>query len=190
MNSNRTLRDPLIDLISLCKKNDRKAQIKIYELLSKGMYNTSLRIVKNSMVAEDVVQEAFIKVFKSLTNFRGEVPFEIWLRRIVINKSIDELRKEKIYFTDNLNEFDQPNYEEAITDFENKPDEKLIGEIKKQINELPDGFRIIFTLFYLEGYDHEEISQILNISASTSRSQLTRAKARIVSQMNKKYVTR
>jgi RNA polymerase sigma factor (sigma-70 family) len=190
MNSGTEFRDPLRDLIALCKKNDRKAQIRIYELLSKRMFNTSIRIVKNSMVAEDVVQESFITVFKSLGTFRGEATFENWLRRIVIHKSIDLLRKEKMYFTEDIKELDYPDYEETNNDFEPGRDEKLINEIKKQVNELPDGYRIIFSLFYIEGYDHEEIGQILNISASTSRSQLTRAKERLVKQMNKLKVTR
>jgi RNA polymerase sigma factor (sigma-70 family) len=190
MNSFREFRDPLTDLIALCRKDDRKAQIKIYELLSKRMYNTSIRILKNPVVAEDVVQEAFITVFKSLDKFRAEVPFEIWLRRIVINKSIDQLRKEKKYLAYDINEIEYTEYEDSNNNFEPEIDEKLIDEIKKQINELSDGYRIIFTLFYLEGYDHDEISQILNINASTSRSQLARAKEKIIKQLRNINVTR
>jgi RNA polymerase sigma factor (sigma-70 family) len=190
MNSGKEFRDPLMDLITLCKKNDRKAQIRVYELLSKRMFNTSIRIVKNSMVAEDIVQESFITVFNLLDTFRGETGFENWLRRIVINKSIDQLRKEKIQFTDDLDEIEYPDYEDTNYDFQPKRDDQLIDEIKKQVNKLPGGYRIIFSLFYIEGYDHEEIGQILNISSSTSRSQLTRAKEKLVNQMRRLNVTR
>src|SRR5512136_394803 len=82
-------------LVIACRNNDRKAQISLYELYAKQMYNTSLRIVRDSMLAEDIVQESFLKAYKSLPGFRNEVPFVIWLKRIVINKSLDELRKNK-----------------------------------------------------------------------------------------------
>jgi RNA polymerase sigma factor (sigma-70 family) len=189
MDSDKEFWDPLNDLISLCKKNDRKAQIRIYELLSKRMFNTSIHIVKNSMVAEDVVQESFIAVFKSLNTFRGDVPFESWLRRIVINKSIDQVRKEKLFFTDDIDDIDSPVYDEDLN-FDKEGADLLVDKIKKQMNTLPNGYRIIFSLYYLEGYDHEEISQILNISASTSRSQLTRAKEKLVRQMERNKIMR
>jgi RNA polymerase sigma factor (sigma-70 family) len=183
------IRDPFEDLLALCKKNDRKAQIKVYELLSKKMYNTSIRIVKNSMVAEDAVQESFITVFKSLGKFRGEVPFENWLRRIVINKSIDQLRKEKMYLNNDLHELDYADSDKTNFNLELEENENIIDKLKKQINILPEGYRIIFNLYYFEGYDHEEIGQILNISPSTSRSQLTRAKEKLVKQLKKINVT-
>jgi RNA polymerase sigma factor (sigma-70 family) len=163
------------ELISACKNNNRKAQIELYQLFARRMYNTSLRIVKNRILAEDVIQEAFISAFKSLEKYKGEVPFEAWLRKIVVNRSIDELRRERKMFFESIDEI-------VIAD-ENLNDEKeieaeksvFILKLKEQLNDLADGYRIILSLYYLEGYDHEEISQILNISKSTSRSQLTRA---------------
>jgi RNA polymerase sigma-70 factor (ECF subfamily) len=152
------------------------------------MYNVSLRIVKNRMLAEDVLQESFINAFKSLDKFKGEVPFEAWLRRIVVNQSIDELRKENKVFFEPVD--DLTIIESSGTDEENDnaEKEKLIFRIKEQLNELPNGYRIILSLFYLEGYDHDEISQILNISPSTSRSQLTRALRKLRETTNAKKI--
>jgi RNA polymerase sigma factor (sigma-70 family) len=168
----------LIDgLIKACRRNDRRAQIDLYNCFSKTMYNTSFRIVHDSFLAEDIVQESFLKAFQSLEQFRGEVPFEAWLRRIVINRSIDQLRLRKIQWEE---------LTERIADKEEEIDEDKdefeykIEVVRKLIRELPDGFRVIISLYFLEGYDHEEIGQILNITSSTSRSQLTRAKRRLI----------
>jgi RNA polymerase sigma factor (sigma-70 family) len=175
--------DQVERLINACQHNDRKAQIKLYEIYSQTMYNTSLRIVQDTMLAEDVVQESFIKAFLSLSQFRREVPFSVWLRRIVINKSLDELRKRKhalIVMEENMpiTESEQDN-DEATSNTTSE----MIQAVKNAVNQLSDGYRVIFTLFYFEGYDHDEIAQILNITASTSRSQLTRARQKIVRQL-------
>jgi RNA polymerase sigma factor (sigma-70 family) len=170
-------------LLNACMRYDRKAQVKLYELYSKTMYNTSIRIVQDTMLAEDIVQESFLKAFMSLGNFRKEVPFLIWLRRIVINKSLDELRKKKAEFTpidEDMVVFDH-RLEETAEEQENS--QTLITKIKEEVNKLTDGYRVIFSLFYFEGYDHDEIAHILNISASTSRSQLTRARQKILNQL-------
>ena len=90
--NNTGLQDIHIDLVRACKNNDRKAQIKLYELYSKTMFNTSLRIVKDTQWAEDIMQESFLSAFTALPNFREEVPFAVWLRRIVINKSLELTR--------------------------------------------------------------------------------------------------
>ncbi len=175
---NTGLYDIHSDLVKACKKNDRKAQIKLYELYSKTMFNTSLRIVKDTQWAEDIMQDSFLSAFTALPNFREEVPFGIWLRKIVINKSLDELRKKKPVFEElkeeELQIDEQVDWEEA-----QKENKQLILTIKKALSELPDGYRIILSLSLFEGYDHEEISKILNITQSTSRSQLARAKKRL-----------
>lgn len=179
---NTGLHDIHIDLVKASKKNDRKAQIKLYELYSKTMYNTSLRIVKDTQWAEDIMQESFLSAFAALPNFREEVPFGIWLRKIVINKSLDELRKQKPIFEEikeeDLQTDEQVDWEEA-----KKENEQLVHTVKKALAELPDGYRIILSLSLFEGYDHEEISKILNITQSTSRSQLARAKKRLIEKL-------
>jgi RNA polymerase sigma-70 factor (ECF subfamily) len=142
------------------------------------MYNTSLRIVKNTQWAEDIMQESFLSAFTALPKFREEVPFGVWLRRIVINKSLDELRKQKPVFEE-LKEEEIQVDEQIDWEEIKKENEQLVQIVKKALNELPDGYRIILSLSLFEGYDHEEISKILNISQSTSRSQLARAKKRL-----------
>lgn len=155
----------------------------IYELHAKQMYNVSYRIVKDQMLAEDIIQEAFISAFKRLKSFKREVAFSSWLRKIVINKSLDEIRRQKVKFTEIK---DEQLSEELIENEENTNKAELFKLLKKELYNLPDGYRIILSLYYLEGYDHEEISQILGITSSTSRSQLTRAK-RVLSKRMTSY---
>lgn len=173
------------NLIEECIRDNRKAQLTLYNQYVKSMYNTCLRIVKNTVTAEDIVQDAFLSAFRSLKNFRQEVPFSIWLRRIVINKSLDYIRKQKNSL---LDFYEEVNDIPDTTGIENTKDDSiskkiLLKHIKEEMMLLPDGYRVIFSLFYFEGYDHEEIGQILNISASSSRSQLSRAKQRIIKNL-------
>ena len=176
------LKDIHLDLVNACKRNDRNAQIKLYELYSKAMYNTSLRIVKDSMLAEDIMQESFLAAFNALPNFRQEVPFSVWLKKIVVNKSLDELRKNKPVFEElkeeEIEAEDLVNWDEIY-----KEKKILIESIKRAIEELPDGYRVILSLSLFEGYDHDEIGKILSISPSTSRSQLARAKKRLIDKL-------
>jgi RNA polymerase sigma-70 factor (ECF subfamily) len=174
--------DPVLEsLIDACLVNNRKAQIEIYNRFANNMFNVSYRMVKDKMLAEDITQEAFISAFKGLRNFRREVSFYSWLKRIVINKSLDEIRRRKAVLTD----FNEELIAEELTDDEDYDTnrEEMLNRIKSELFNLPDGYRIIISLYYLEGFDHEEISQILHISSSTSRSQLTRAKKLIRKRM-------
>lgn len=176
------------DLIDGCRNGDQKAQFQIYKLYYKAMYNTSLRIVNNSMEAEDIMQESFLSAFEKIDSYSGTVSFGAWLKRIVINRSLDALGKRKAIFED---------IESYVGIIDESPEETIINEeieskaekIKTAIKELPDGYRIILSLYILEGYDHDEISEILKISSSTSRSQLSRAKSRLLKdlQYNGKY---
>lgn len=174
--------DPVDSLIASCLKNDRKAQIEIYNRYAKSMYNVSLRMVKDKMLAEDIMQEAFISAFKGLRNFRREVSFYHWLRKIVINKSLDEIRRQKVIFTEIKDDLVE---EVSRNDEDDAARKELLMQLKNELFNLPDGYRIILSLYYLEGYDHDEISHILKISASTSRSQLTRAKRLLSKRMTK-----
>jgi RNA polymerase sigma factor (sigma-70 family) len=164
----------LIHIIERCKKGDRKAQTELYSRYYRGMYNVSLRILNHTAEAEDAMQEAFIAAFKQLETFRGEVNFAGWLKKIVINRSIDQLRKRK-NFTNDLSslahQIDEPQvqYDEEVT-----PE-----MVKKAINSLADNYRIVLSLFLLEGYDHEEIAEILKISNGSSRIIYHRAKEKL-----------
>lgn len=168
-------------LIRACRNNDRRAQLKLYNKYSKAMYNVCLNMVNKATDAEDIMQEAFISAFANINLFKGEVTFGAWLKKITINKSLDFLKKKKLDF-DSIDD----HFELQIEDKEQN-DEQLLKYkaeiIKEKILILPVGYRTILTLYLLEGYDHQEISEILGISSSTSRSQYTRAKAFLIKQL-------
>lgn len=137
------------------------------------MYRICYRIVGNSTDAEDVMQEGFLKAFTKLGTYEGKVSFGAWLKKIIINQSLDELKKRKVKFEE-LNEKipdDTPDY--------NNSTEIKIEEINKAILKLPDGYRVVLSLFLIEGYSHEEISGILGISNVSSRTQYHRAKQKL-----------
>ena len=176
--TNQTNIDLHKELIEKCSEGDQRAQIKIYQLYYKNMYNASLRIVNNAAEAEDIMQESFLSAFTKIHTFKGEVTFGAWLKKIVVNKSIDCVKKRKLQYAE-LN--DSVNYIPEDNSSENyEENEQMVEKIKKGIKILPDGYRIILSLYLLEGYDHDEIAQILKITSSTSRSQLTRAKSKLI----------
>jgi len=166
-----------LDLVEACKKGDQKAQFELYRLYNAAMYNTTLRIVGDSDDAEDVMQEAFLKAFEKLDSYRGTVSFGAWLKRIVINKALDFLRlkKEKLSLEDagEIGEIVDETSDTVDVDYRAE-------EIRKSIYKLPEGYRIVLSLILLEGYDHEEVSSILNISNATSRTQYHRAKKKLI----------
>jgi RNA polymerase sigma factor (sigma-70 family) len=173
--------DKHVELVTACKKGDRKAQFELYKLYAKAMYNVALRIVNDDDEAEDVLQEAFLDAFTRLESFRAETTFGLWLKQIVINKSINQLRKRKAEFV-NLDGVDLPD--EVARNEEDL--QYQVNEIKEAVAQLPDGYRVVLTLYLFEGYDHEEISHILKISENTSRSQYMRAKTKLNSLLEKK----
>jgi RNA polymerase sigma-70 factor (ECF subfamily) len=173
------------DLLDGCKEGDQKAQFQIYKLYYKAMYNTSLRIVNDTMEAEDIMQEAFLSAFEKIDTYSGTVSFGAWLKKIVINRSLDALGKRKAVFEDiesHIGIRDESSDDSARSE---EIDVK-IEEVKEAIDNLPDGYRVILSLYLLEGYDHDEIADILKISSSTSRSQLSRARQKLISEMKKK----
>jgi len=137
------------------------------------MYSVSLRIVNDEMEAEDVMQEAFLKAFSKIDTYKGEVSFGAWLKRIVVNRSLDYLKKRKVQFEE-VNERTT-----QIADYQIEVKEIDVQMLKKAIQNLSDGYRVVLSLYLIEGYDHEEISQILGISNSASRTQLLRAKNKL-----------
>lgn len=169
-------------LIEECRKGNERARFRLYNQYSKAMYNLAYRMLNNREDAEDILQETFIDCFRNISSFRFESTFGAWLKRILINKCINHLQKKRIdlTLTDSLPGTVYEEDEEPIYD---------TGRIIKGIELLPDGYRVILTLYLLEGYDHAEISQILGISESTSKSQYSRAKGKLRSQLsnNKLY---
>lgn len=170
------------NIIEACKNGDERQKYRLYQLYSKAMFNVCYRMMNNREEAEDMLQEAFTQAFLKLDSFRYESAFGAWLKRIVINTCINSKNKRKVElkFIDEMHHFDQPvqqdNDEEEV--------QLTVAGITKAMEKLPEGGRIIFSLYLLEGYDHGEIAQILNITESTSKSQFMRAKRRIIEILN------
>ena len=166
------------DLIDLCRKRDQKAQFQVYKLYYKNMFNTSYRILADAHEAEDVMQESFLKAFDKIETYSGKVSFGAWLKRIVVNQSLDCLRKKKHRLIPIEETGADISEEHDNYDFE---DEKLkIELVQKSIEELPEGYRIVLSLHLLEGYDHQEIAEILQITNSTARSQYARSRRKLL----------
>lgn len=173
-------------LVLECRNGNRKAQNELYKLYSRAMFNIAMRILNNADEAADVLQEAFIDAFSRIADFRQETSFGMWMKQIVINRSISELRKRKM----ELISIDETDVD-SIPDSEISNDEEIkfqVNQVRAAIQDLPDGYRIVLTLYLLEGYDHEEISHILRISENTSRSQFMRAKRKLLDILKTKGV--
>jgi RNA polymerase sigma factor (sigma-70 family) len=166
-----------IDIVEKCKQNDRKAQLKLYNQYCDGMFTVAMRFVKDTMEAEDIVQEAFIKAFSKLHQYKAEVTFGAWLKRIVINKSIDLLKSKK-----QMLELDEVHLKVVDSNYEDEwlvDDAITLDEVKKAIYQLPDKYQYVVMLYLIEGYDHQEIAEILNITEVASRTQLSRGKGKL-----------
>ncbi len=164
-----------IDIIDRCKTGDQKAYHEIYKLYATAMLNICFRILGNQEVAEDVLQEAFVNAFQHIDSYKGKASFGAWLKKIVVNKAISYLRKQQLELVE-LEDHLEPVIED---DFEDIDLAMKVETIRDAIQKLPNGFRVVFSLYLLEGYDHNEISGILEISESTSKSQYNRAKKKL-----------
>lgn len=142
------------------------------------MYNICLRMLYDRMEAEDALQNAFIDVFTRIDSFRGESTIGAWIKRIVINTCINQIKKKKLL----TNEWDD-RYAEVPQEDEKPDDYEDLDMVKDAISKLPDGYRTVFTLYAMEGYDHKEIGQILEVTEATSKSQYARAKQKIRSMV-------
>jgi RNA polymerase sigma-70 factor (ECF subfamily) len=173
------------DLIEGCKRNDQKAQFQIYKLYYKAMYNTSLWIVNDTMEAEDIMQESFLSAFEKINSYSGTVSFGSWLKKIVQNRSIDYVNKKNILIYGDIEPYysveDKSNESDCA---ENETDIRM-SKVMKVISKLPEKYRNIISLYLFEGYDHEEIAEILCIPSSTSRSHFSRARSKIITEYGK-----
>lgn len=173
------------DIIEKCKQNNRVAQLQLYNQYCDGMYVVANRFVKDSMEAEDIVQEAFINAFSKLHQYKAEVTFGAWLKRIVINKSIDLLKSKKKQMQEleevHLKVVDDTSDEWLVEDT------ITIEAVKQAIEQLPDKYRYVVLLYLIEGYDHQEISEILDITEIASRTQLSRGKVKLQELLTPMY---
>lgn len=161
--------------------------MEIYNRYYKAMYNTALRIVKNSAEAEDIMQESFLNAFTKLHTFKGEVTFGSWLKRIVINNSIYHYRKQR-----KKNEVALDDIMYKVEDNDGIASDHVFTELKAQkvmetMKRLKDNYRISLTLHLIEGYDYEEISTIMNISYANCRTTISRAKESLRNKMINAY---
>ena len=159
------------ELIEACVKGDRLAQKKLYDTFARRMYVVCLRYTKSQQEAEDVLQEAFLKVFKSLNGYRGESRLDYWIKRIVINTALNSQRK-RLYMYPMVDVEDVKILTESEKSFSNLHMEELLA----MIQELPSGCQVVFNLFAIEGYGHKEIAELLEVSEGTSKSQFSRAR--------------
>jgi len=162
-------------LIEHCKKGDKSAQFTIYKQYYKAMYNTALRIVNDSFEAEDIMQESFLSAFTKLDSFSGTVTFGAWLKRIVINNSLTALK--------NNNKFNTVPLEKVTVKevLEENVDYSILkaSDILNKVSQLKNNYKVALTLNLIEGYDYEEIAEIMDISYENSRTTVSRAKNKL-----------
>ena len=173
------------ELIKACKQNNLKAQMQVYQMYKDMLYNVSLRIIKNQQDAQDMVHDAFIKAFQNIAKLENDLNLGPWLKRIVVNCSLDFLRKQKKLGW--LQESYELQEEEEQTEmFE---DHSLkIEDVKKAINALKDKYRIIIVLYLIEDYSHREIAEQLGLKESTVRNQYIRGKRLLREQLQHKLI--
>jgi RNA polymerase sigma factor (sigma-70 family) len=162
------------NIIEACKKGDESARYQLYQLYAKAMYNVSYRMMNNREEAEDMLQEAFTQAFMKLDSFRYDSSFGSWIKRIVVNTCINAMNKRKVELTycEEISSNDISEEEEAEPRY-------TVQLVNRAMEQLPEGSRMVFSLYLMEGYDHGEIAGILGISESTSKSQYMRAKRRV-----------
>jgi len=172
-------------LVKACKKNNRDAMEKIYTFFMPRMIAVSIRYCKNRSDAEDIVQEAFIKIFKSIKKYKHHGTLGSWIERIVVNTAIDHWHKvKKTVLVDN-SEFIEENNSQELDEMEKDrfAQQLSVEKLREFINDLPDQYRYVLNLYAIEGYSHKEISKILKIKESTSRSNYTRARKKLLENM-------
>lgn len=171
----------LTEIVEKCKENDRKAQLQLYNKYCDGMYHVAFRFLKNTHDAEEAMHEGFINAFTKLHQFTGEVTFGAWLKRIVINKSLDMIKARKAQII--------PLNEEVmgkVDDYQDNwdvADHVTVDHIKNTISALPERYEYPLMLFLVEGYDHQEISEILDITEVASRTLVHRGKKKLQQQL-------
>lgn len=170
-----------LTLVTECAKGNSRAQRALFDKFAPKMLVVCQRYMKSIDEAEDVLQDGFVKVFQKIGEFKMEGSLEGWIRRIVVNTALDMLRKNKKLLGDVS--IDDVSYKVSFED--NSFDEMDVNHLMKLINELPDGYRVVFNMFAIEGYSHKEIAETLGVSENTSKSQYSRARAFLRNQLEK-----
>jgi RNA polymerase sigma-70 factor (ECF subfamily) len=166
------------ELIELAVESNRHAQHQIYSKFSPKMLSVCRQYIKDLHLAEDIMITAFMKVFTNLKKFKHEGSFEGWIRRIMINECISYIRvHKKVMFIEDENYFEES--------FNNIESQFSVEELQFLIDSLPDGYKMVFNLYAIEGYKHQEIATLLGINEGTSKSQLSHARKMLQSNINK-----
>jgi RNA polymerase sigma factor (sigma-70 family) len=164
-------------LVQQCLNGEASAYRALYDRYSKAMYNTALRILNRTDDAEDILQEAFTDAFLQLSSFEGRSTFGAWLRQIVVYKSIAHIKKQKLHLngleSDAENIADEPSLEEDEVWY-------TVDSIKQAMQKLPDGYRTVLTLHLIEGFEQEEVAEMMKVAHSTVRTQYMRAKQKLL----------
>jgi RNA polymerase sigma factor (sigma-70 family) len=173
------------NLVERCRQGSRNAQFELYNTYYKAMYNTALRIVKDAHWAEDIMQEAFLKAFTRIDTFKGEVSFGAWLKKIVVNHSLDNYKKINRTAMDPLDDVlykveDDSHNDESKLDLQ----QLQLQQVMAAIQSLKENYRLILTLLFIEGYDQEEICEILQINPGNCRTTISRAKESLLKKLN------
>ncbi|MEO9571937.1 MAG: RNA polymerase sigma factor [Polaribacter sp.] len=165
----------ITNLIERCKKSDKNAQLDLYKAYYKAMYNTAYRILKDNFEAEDIMQEAFLTVFTKMHIYKGEVAFGAWLKRIVINKSLTQLKKNNRYNEVKMEVIPNDEVEDEVIDYAGLKATKVLDCLQS----LKENYRLVLNLHLIEGFDYEEIAQILNYTNENVRTTVSRAKKKL-----------
>lgn len=173
-------------LVKKCLEGDQKAQRALFDRFASKMLGVCMRYTKNTEHAEDVLQEGFVKIFTKLDYYKGDGSLEGWVRRIMVNTALDQIRKNIKYQDDKS--MDDVDYKLELNAhiLEGLQERDLL----KVISELPDGYKVVFNMFAIEGYSHKEIAEHLNISENTSKSQYSRARAYLKNKLEELGIER
>ncbi len=174
------MKEHLVHIVDQCRKGDAKAQKKLYDMYSPLFMSIAMRYMKNIESAEDVMVMGFFKIFDNIGKFKGEGSFEGWMKRILVNEALMQIRKHNnLYMTLELSEVDKADEASVI-------DDMAYEDLLALLDDLPPGYRTIFNMYVIEGYKHREIAELLDISINTSKSQLILAKKRMREFIKKK----
>ena len=162
-------------LVKKCIEGDNRAQKKLFDLFAPKLFGVCLRYMKDHDFAQDTLQDGFVKIFTKLSDYNGKGSFEGWMRRIVVNTCLDQLRKDqKLKMNTSI---DDVSF--LVKDNHWIEEELTAKDLLKLVESLPDGYRVVFNMFAIEGYSHKEIAEQLDISENTSKSQFSRAKSHL-----------
>ena len=168
-----------LTLVNECAKGNSKAQRALFDKFAPKMLAVCQRYLRNNQEAEDVLQDGFVKVFQKIVDFKMEGSLEGWIRRIVVNTALDTIRRNKKLLDDV--QVEEVQYKVSFTD--HQFDGMDLAQLMKLINEMPDGYRVVFNMFAIEGYSHKEIADTLGVTENTSKSQYSRARAFLRTQL-------